>query len=352
MTTNIKYYLNLDSFVKDCKETEKKYLLLVSQRCKFYISLLRNSKIEAYGAIFPEIIFDGKNYNDGLIAYELQENENIFLQKDMLNLTLTEQDFENTKSIITFVDALSANKQTYLDSLFEIIGANTTVMGGGAGEIPFNRKEVIFSNEGMFIDAAILLTKTDTLKVSNEHGWEVLKNELIATMSDKNVLKQIDYTDVSILYKSILEEDLDKKITSLDPYLLTYPIGLVNFDKQIYIRDIIESNSDGFNLSLPITQNSVICILKGKKQNLLNAAYLATKNAVEGCNHKQNLVFLFECINRRLLLSDKYEEEIEKVKQIIENRALIGAATLGEILSEDNININYYNNTCIVGAVC
>lgn len=353
MSINVKYYSSLDTFVKDCKEDNNKYLLLVSQQCKFYISLLRNSKIQAYGAVFPEIIFEGESYANGLLAYKLDKDENIFIQKDISNLTLTQNDFEGVKSVITFVDALSSHKHTYLDNLFELLPVDTQVMGGGSGELPYNRKEVIFSNEGIFKDAAIILCKKQNLKVGIEHGWKVLKDGLIATMSKENSLTQIDYENALNVYKDIIKEDLKEDVTNISSHLLKYPIGLVKYGNKVRVREVISvDEKNGFKLGLPIPQNSVICVLKGKKDNLIKAAYNATKKAVDGCNNNQNLVFLFECINRRLFLKDKYNSELEIIRRTIDNRPLIGALTLGEILNEDNISLNFYNKTCIAGAVC
>ncbi|RXJ96470.1 hypothetical protein CRV00_02305 [Malaciobacter molluscorum] len=353
MSINVEYFSSLDTFVKNCTENNNKYFLLVSQKCKFYISLLRNSKIQAYGAFFPELIFEGEIYTDGLLAYKLDENDDIFIQKDISNITLTQSDFENVKSVITFVDALSPYKQTYLDNLFELLPVDTQIMGGGSGELPYNRKEVIFSNNGIYKDAAIILCKKQNLKVGIEHGWKILKDKLVATMSNKNILSQIDYQNALDVYKDIIKEDLKEDFTNVPFHLLKYPIGLVKYGNKIHIKEVINvDEKNGFTLGSCVSQNSIICVLKGTKDNLIKAAYNATKKAVEQCENNQSLVFLFDDIDRRIFLKDRYYDQLEIIKRTINNKTLIGALTLGEILNEDNINLTFYNKTCVVGALC
>ncbi|AXH14767.1 FIST sensor-containing signal transduction protein [Malaciobacter mytili LMG 24559] len=355
MSIDIKYYKTLDTFVRDCKGDNNRYLLFIAQECKFYISLLKNSKIEAYGAIFPEIILDTISYKEGLIAYKLNKNEKVFLQQDINNLTLKEDDFENINSVITFVDGLSLNINSYLDSLYELLAPETQVIGGGAGKIPFEQKENIFSNEGIYKEAALIICLENKIKVGFEHGWSLMQEQAIATLSKENTLFQIDYINAYEFYKSMIEKDLNKTILDeeLETYLKTYPLGLVKFDNEILVKEIIKINKDkSLVLGSSIPQNSIINFLKGEKDVVIEASKKAALKAVENCNNKQKAVFLFECVSRRLFLDENHKNEIEIIKENINEKLLIGLLTLGEIVNNNDMNINFYNKTCIVGALC
>lgn len=355
MSIDIKYYKTLDTFVRDCKENNNRYLLFIAQECKFYISLLRNSKIEAYGAIFPEIILNGISYKEGLIAYKLNENEKVYLQEDINNLSLKEQDFENVNSVITFVDGLSLNINAYLDSLYDLLPSSTQVIGGGAGKVPYEQKEVIFSSEGIYKDAALIVCLENEIKVGIEHGWSLMqKKQAIATLSKENTLFQIDYINAYDFYKNMIETDLNKTILDeqMQTYLKAYPLGLVKFDNDILAKEVVKINKDkSLLLGSSIPQNSIIKFLKGESNGVIQAAKKATLKAVEDCHNKQEAIFLFECITRRTFLNEKYEKEMEIIKKNIDNRLLVGVLTLGEIVNND-MNINFYNKSCIVGALC
>lgn len=352
MSINVKYYKSLDAFVRDCKDDNNRYLLLVAQECKFYISLLRNSKIKAYGAIFPEIIFDKQSYKDGLLACKLDDEDNVLIQKDISNITFTQKDFEKSKSIIIFTDGLSKHVDEYLDSLFELLPPEIDVLGAGAGVTPYTRKEVIFSSEGIYKDASLVVSKKHKIKVGIEHGWSILKDQLVATMTEDNKIIQIDYSDAIQLYKSVIQEDIKETIQDVNDYIKSYPIGLVKFDNEVLVKEILGISNNSLELSNTISQNSVITILKGEKDKLLKASKEATLKAVQGCKNEQSSIMIFECITRKEFLKDDFEEELEVIKQASNNRPMIGVLSLGEIVNEGDVSLKLFNKTCVVGALC
>ncbi len=355
MSINIKYYKTLDTFIKDCKENNNRYLLFIAQECKFYISLLKNSKIEVYGAIFPEVIFDGISYKEGLVAYTLNENEKVYLQEDMNNLTLKEENFEDVTSIITFVDGLSLSIDTYLDSLNELLFSDTQVIGGGAGVVPYEQKEVIFSNKGIYKDAALILCLKNEIKVGVEYGLSLMGNQAIATLIKGNSLLQIDYISAYEFYKNMIEKDLNRTILEeeLETYLNVYSLGLVKFDNEVLVKKIIKINKDkSLLLGSAISQNSIINFLKSDSTMFIEAAKKATLKAIKDSSNKQKIVFLFECVTRKLFLNENYEKELEIIKTNINGKLLLGVLTLGEITNYDSTSVKFYNKACMVGSLC
>ncbi|AXX86823.1 FIST sensor-containing signal transduction protein [Malaciobacter marinus] len=352
MSINVKYYKSLDAFVRDCKDENNRYLLLVAQECKFYMSLLKNSKIQAYGAIFPEIMFEAVNYKDGLLAYKLDDDEKIIIQNDISKTYFEKDEFKQIKSVITFVDGLSHHIDEFLDTFFELLEPQTQVLGGGAGMTPFNRKEVIFSPEGIYKDAALLLCKKQEINIGVEHGWTILKDQLVTTLVNETSILQIDYNNALDYYKKVIEEDLNIQINDINDYLNSYPIGLVKFDNEILVKEIFDVSNDSLNISNSISQNSVIAILKGNKDKLINAAKQATLEAVSKSENKQSLVLVFECVSRKSFLKESFEDEMQMIKKTSDNRLMLGVLTLGEIVNKGDVNLNLFNKTCLVGAIC
>jgi hypothetical protein len=105
---------------------------------------------------------------------------------------------------------------------------------------PFNRKEVIFSPEGIYKDAALLLCKKQEINIGVEHGWTILKDQLVTTLVNETSILQIDYNNALDYYKKVIEEDLNIQINDINDYLNSYPIGLVKFDNEILVKEIFE----------------------------------------------------------------------------------------------------------------
>lgn len=355
MKMDIAYYDNLDSFLCECIEKDEKYLLLVSQNCIFDMNSIKESNIEVYGAVFPEVVYEDNSFKTGLVAYKLPSNAKVHLVKNIFDYKLFSKDFENMKSVICFIDGLSTNIIDFLESLFDLLDEDTQIIGGGAGKLPFNQEEVIFSNQGIFKDSALLITLENDIYVGVKHGWQILKSPLLATMSSQNNLHQIDYDDAFSVYRKIVEDDYKKSFDS-EPFLdivKSYPLGIIKFDNEVIVRDPIAcEDNKKLVLVAGIPQNSIISVLKGDKKNLIKAANEATKIAVKDGNLDFEQAFIFDCISRRMFLGNDFVAEIDAVKQNIGDKKLIGALTLGEIANDGKVYINFFNKTCVVGALC
>lgn len=372
---NFKYYENLEQFILDSKDTTKEYFLLVAENCDFEYAKLQNSDIKFSGAIVTQVIFDESNYDNALIACEI-EKDKITLIRNLENPQLNEESYKNTKSILVLLDGLSANITTFLDSLFNVLPIDVEILGGGAGKLTLQQEPVIFSNEGIFQDAALLMSMQSELFVGVENGWEYLEGPFMVTSSEKNVLKSLNFMNAFEVYKSVVEKDckveyhnafetyksvVEKeagKVFTDDNFFEIskfYPLGIVKFDKEIIVRDPIAKDKNG-NMILvgDIEQNSTINILKGNKNSLISSSGNAILNALKSRQHNEEIknILLFDCISRSIFLEEDFKQELKEIKQHIPNNILCGALTLGEIANNGNEYINFYNKTCVVGVIC
>jgi hypothetical protein len=61
---------------------------------------------------------------------------------------------------------------------------------------------------------------------------------------------------------------------------------------------------------------------------------------------------IVDCISRFLFLEEDFEKELINIKtQFPQNSQFWGVLTLGEIANESKENIEFYNKTCVVGAL-
>ena len=348
------YFQTLKEFQENFLTKEGTFLLLVAEECDFSYTQLQESSLQCYGAIFPEIIYGKNHYKTGLIVVELATKplciENI---GDTHKIQQYKQELEEKTSLFVAIDGLSDSIDSFLFSLFEVINEECLLFGGGAGKMTLQQENVIFTPDGIYKDAALLVDLKSKISLGVKHGWEQLKGPFVATSSRKNILDKIDYNNAFDTYREVVENDSGVKFTKDNFFELSksYPLGIITLDNEVIVRDPIMMHDGSLVLVGAMPQNSVISILKGKKENLL----LAAKDAAQVALAEQkspDLIFMVDCISRVLYLEDAFDEEIASVKKITGDRPLLGVLSLGEIANSSKNYIDFYNKTCVVGALC
>ena len=181
----LKYAKNQEELEKILASNEKSYLILGSVHEK--LSNFKSNK-NIIGALFPKIIFNRKLYDKGFVVLGLSDE--IEIKKfDLNNLDI---DFEvNKKSAFIFVDAFSKNIGEFIEEIYFNF-SDITFIGGGAGSLDFKQKPVVFTNEGIFENAAVIGFLDKEIKLNVKHGWVPISDPLLVTKADKNILKDLD----------------------------------------------------------------------------------------------------------------------------------------------------------------
>jgi hypothetical protein len=339
--------------ILDFKFNEKsKYLFFIAQNSKQeYQKIQQHQNIEYYGAIFPQIIYNDKHHEDGMLVFELENNINPFVIKNIQNDILSyETNIQNKQSIITIVDGLSANIQIFLENFYEIIDNHTNIIGGGAGLLTLVQEPVIFDKNGIYQNSALVIALENELGISVGHGWEQLEGPFVATHTDKNILHTIDYKDAFEVYKDIIQKNSNNKFDQNNFFDVAkqFPLGIISNNDEIIVRDPISTINNSLVLVGELDQNSPIAILKGEPSKLIQAAKETAYRANKQKKIK-NYAFIVDCISRILYLEDDFINEIKAIKQHTNNKQLFGILTLGEIANTNKSYIEFYNKTCVVG---
>jgi hypothetical protein len=345
------YFKSLEEFTNNVDGETGIWLLLIGEACIFSHSMIDSISVKCYGGVFPEIIYESKHYKDGLVAIELENTP--LLIKDITQDIPEDIELNNIASMFVIVDGLSAYIDSFLFSIFELIDEDSVLFGGGAGKLTLEQEKVIFTPEGIYEDAALVISLTQSVNIGVSHGWEYLEGPFVATSSDKNVLKKIDYENAFDVYKKVVEKDSGLVFNKDNFFEISksYPLGIVSMDNEVTVRDPIFAKDGALILVGIMPENSIINILKGENAKLINAAEAAAKEAyTEDC--KPEMVFMIDCISRVLFLEDSFKEEIQIVQKITNNIPLVGALTLGEIANNSKTYIDFYNKTCVVGVLC
>lgn len=349
----IEYYDSLLDFLNVNNKADSDFLLFVTQNCEVDISLLKNIDINVYGAVFPDIIFESKVYKTGLMAFPIESQTKVILEKSLNQSRLTNDDFIGIKSIISIVDGFSEDITFFLENLFEKLEDYTQIIGGGAANMSIKDAPVIFNNEGIYGNAGLLICKMSTINIGVKHGWKPMKGPFLVTSSNKNILQQIDYKNAFKIYKKIVEKDCGRKITKDNFFDISksYPIGIVKYEGEVIVRDPFMIENDNLIVVGDIPINSVIYILHGNKKTLIKSALKASKAAKKQTTSIDS-VLLFDCKSREMYLGDDFKLELNQISEQLDNKPIYGAITIGEIANSGDNYVNFFNKTCVVGILC
>jgi len=331
----VKNYKDMNDLINNT--SNKSYLIFgcVGSECKI------DTKKNILGALFPKIIYEGNLYDEGFVILGIDEEIEI-KRVDLNNLDL---DFEiDKKSAFIFVDAFSKNIGEFMEEVYFNF-SEITFIGGGAGSLDFIQRPVVFTNEGIFQNQAVIGFFDKELSLNVKHGWVSVSEPMLVTKANKNILKEIDYKNAYEVYSSFLKNNFNVTINKDNFFDIakSFPFGIKKEDSEIVVRDPISVNENNeLVLVGDISENSYLEILKGEKDNLINAAKEASSVAKD-----KDITIFIDCISRVLFLGDDFQKEINEVKKNSKN--LIGALTLGEIASKDEV-LEFYNKTSVIGA--
>lgn len=325
------------------------------------IETLNTKNIEYFGGIFPRVIFDEAQSDSGIVIKKLKmamepviihglNDTNFEIPNRLLGLDL------NDITAFTLVDGLTANIATFLDRLYDELGNRINYIGGGAGSLSLVQKPCVFSKEGFFQDAAIVGLINQQSNLGVRHGWNKLAGPFVATQTHKNIIYQLNWVNAFDVYSETVNSDASVEITTDNFFDIAkgYPFGIYREGNEDIVRDPIMVGENGELICVgEVPKNTVLYILKGEHNTLINSAAQAAEEAAsQNDNFKSAMVI--DCISRVLFLEDDFYKELKSVKANLIKKApidIFGALTLGEISSYGDGVLEFYNKTIVVGVL-
>jgi len=314
------------------------------------------------GGVLPYIVYRGKHYSNGILVAGLNVEPHITVVRHISaannavkkQVNLLSKAITQAKSIVTLVDGLSENVETFLEELCTFIGKGVKVAGGGAGFLDLVRRPCVFTNQGMFEDTAILVALDAPIQLATGHGWEIMKGPFLVTESKGNVLASLNYASAFSVYQAQVEANSGNRCgeASFSTMARSYPLGIENLDGEILVREPIHLRDDHMVCVGDIHENSVVYLLKGNPDNLVAAAGRTARSlSVMQMKNDHGPVMLFDCISRALFLGDDFSRELENIGNNLVNKdAFFGALTIGEICSNSNGQVKFLNKSTVLAA--
>ncbi|OEU84518.1 MAG: hypothetical protein BA865_04390 [Desulfobacterales bacterium S5133MH4] len=239
-------------------------------------------------------------------------------------------------------------------------------VGGAAGDDMQHKETFVFTGDKVATNAACicLIASKKPLFAAVKHGHAPLSGPHKITRAEGNILYEVDGKPAWGVWKEVTAEaawkrgiDVKKLATPLEigPFLMNYELGLATGKEGEYkIRMPLGINEDGsLNLSCGIVEGSTFCVMDGSNvEDQINAvedvAWIAKKSAENAGYSEFAGGIVFECAVRRLMLGDRFSENVDRLKKVLPGVPILGWETYGEILLEPGEFSGYHNTTSII----
>lgn len=330
------------------------------------IAELNERKINFFGGVFPGLIHGTEKHDEGALIEVLPSYAKPCLipQRNGAQPNLPDLESKIPKNIKTkytamvFIDGLCPGIGMFLSGLFNQLGNSVNYFGGGAGSLSLKQEPCLFTTEGFFQDAAIVAFVKLESNLGVRHGWEKIAGPVVATGTNNNIIKELNWKNAFKVYKGVLESDSGKNLTIDNFFDIAkgYPFGMMKEGMEDIVRDPISANEKGELICVgEVPENAVLSILKGKNENLIQAAGQATNDCISVRDKSISHCLVVDCISRVIFLEDDFAQELEMVNQKIravdENLTPFGILTLGEISSYGEGFLEFFNKTIVI-CVC
>lgn len=332
------------------------------------ITTLQEENIRFFGGIFPGLIHGSKHYKEGVLITLLPTFIQPFLIKGLNTTNIQLPQFSelpfllnsNTKKYLTIVlvDGLASNISLFLSKLFNRFGKMVSYFGGGAGSLSLQQMPCVFSNEGLFQNAAVVAFIDLHANMGVKHGWQQLEGPFIATKTNKNVVQELNWQNAFEVYSEVVETQAKQELDADNFFEIakSYPLGIYRKGEEDIVRDPILVNDQKELVCVgEVPQNTVLNILKGNKNSLIGAAQEAASNCFANAPKNVKYGMTMDCISRVLFLENDFEKELAAVNSVFQNYdpklILHGALTLGEIAANSSGFLKFFNKTIVTTAL-
>lgn len=244
-------------------------------------------------------------------------------------------DNNGLKHAIVLSDGIQVNGSDLVRGLTEHLPPEVTVTGGLSGDGDrFSETLVIGDAPAEAGVAAIVGFYGDRLRVGygSLGGWDPFGPERLVTRSAGNVLYELDGDSALKLYKKYLGEHAK----GLPGSGLLFPLSLRgNDDSPGVVRTILSVSEAEQSLTFAgeIPQGSYARLMRANFDRLIDGAGGAARTSYEAVGSQTpDLALLISCVGRKMVLKQRIEEEIEGVRDVLGERAVLtGFYSYGEI---------------------
>lgn len=242
---------------------------------------------------------------------------------------------EGLVHVFVLSDGLSVNGSELVKGLASVLPADVSVTGGLSGDGARFQETRIIANASPIRDGVTVIGFYGAgLRVgyASLGGWDSFGPERVITRSEGNVLYELDGRSALKLYKQYLAEHA----AGLPATGLLFPLSVrIEGDELGTVRTILavdeEQQSMTFAGDLPM--GAYARLMKANFDRLIDGASGAAKTSFTDVGSSApDLAVLISCVGRKMVLKQRVEEEVEAVREILGEKAVLaGFYSYGEI---------------------
>lgn len=237
--------------------------------------------------------------------------------------------------VVVLSDGTHVNGSELVRGLTDHLPPHVAITGGLAGDGPrFGQTLVCFNGPAEEQQVAVLGFYGSDLRIgyASVGGWDSFGAERLITRSSGNVLYELDGQSALALYKKYLGEHA----AQLPSSGLLFPLSLrvAGSDSGI-VRTILSVNESEQSITFAgdVPEGGYVRLMKANFERLIDGASKAAQASYERIGAgAPELALLISCVGRKLVLKQRIEEEVEGVRDILGERAVLtGFYSYGEI---------------------
>ncbi len=346
------------------RQENETVLLLIGEHSTFDIqdllAALNQQKIPVTGGVFTGVIYGDQRYEAGVVAdvLPIAARPSVVKGLDTRNFMLDHLPTfsgDPQYTALVLVDGLTKFAALFLERLFAQLGNGVRYIGGGAGSLSFQQKPCVFDNDGVYQDAALIIWVKATTSLGVRHGWQRLRGPFVASSTKGTVVNQMNNLKTFQIYSQLIKQKTGHTLTKENFFSISkeYPLGIYHTGMDYIVRDPITFTDDGGLVCVgEVPEGSMIYVLQGNKQSLVDNAKLATSEAMKDSPGGQHTLIV-DCISRVLYLEDDFGKELDAVLTALPDPTLIpyGMLSLGEIATFKTGRVEFFNKTFVVGSL-
>lgn len=236
--------------------------------------------------------------------------------------------------VLVFSDGLRVNGSALVRGLEEGLPAGVTVSGGLAGDAArFGSTLVCVDGAARSGGVAAVGFYGASLHIgcASLGGWDTFGPDRLVTRSDGNVLHELDDRPALALYKTYLGD----YAADLPSSGLLFPLSVRTGSGAGVVRTIlgIDEAAGSITFAGDIPEGSYARLMKANFDRLIDGASRAASASHAGLGAAPTeLAILISCVGRKLVLGQRTEEEIESVREVVGDGAILtGFYSYGEI---------------------
>ncbi len=352
----------VEQIEKHRPSSKKGLVMFIGEHCTISIPLLikrlQYLNCPFVGLIVPGVLDKDGVYDDAIIVKYFEFSQPPILVKNISNtpINLSTSPFSSSDTLLTFIDGYTERIGKILFDMYNNLSYDHSIVGSAVGSIESKNRKCIFTNDGYFEDAALIVPISASCKAIAKHGFQKAFGPLIATKTKGKTIQQLNWESALPIYKQAVEQLTGIYLSKEELFNISwaYPIGIYKEDSENIVRDISSSsNLDAINAHVEISDDTVLYVMNHSEQNLIQAAKNATQTSIAGIDKSRIEDFIvFDCISRYQILSEKFNQALKVIEESLHPSFdnFEGVLSLGEINSYDNSLFEFYNKTIVAAS--